>query len=142
MKNKFSTEWKASKKPRKQRKYLAELPLHLKKKILSVNLSKDLRKKYSRRNLAVRKGDLVKIMRGRYKKKQGKVIKVLRKLGKIYVEGIQTKKIEGSKVDVPMRASNLQIIELNLEDRRRNKLLKQETKKPQQEEKEKIREKK
>src|SRR3989338_176397 len=46
MKNKFSTKWKESKQPRKQRKYRANAPLHLRKKFVNVNLSKELRKKY------------------------------------------------------------------------------------------------
>ena len=121
MKQKFSTAWKASKQPRKQRKYLAKAPLHIRRKFLSVNLSKELRKKYGKRNIPVRKGDTVKIMRGKYKKKQGKVIEAKTKLGKIYVEGIQIKKMDGSKANVSLRASNLQIVELNTDDKKRFK---------------------
>ncbi len=62
MKRKFSKSWKSSKQPRKQRKYAANAPLHLKRKLLSVNLSKDLRKKYGKRNMMIRKEDVVKIM--------------------------------------------------------------------------------
>ncbi|MFA4953418.1 MAG: 50S ribosomal protein L24 [Candidatus Pacearchaeota archaeon] len=123
MKKKFSKHWISSKQPRKQRKYRANAPLHLKRKFLSVNLSKDLRKKYGKRNLPVRKGDVVKIMVGKFKKKQGKVLNVKTKTGKIYIEGMQVKKQEGSKVNVPFRAPNLQIIELNLDDRKRLKKL-------------------
>jgi large subunit ribosomal protein L24 len=128
MNKKFSKFWKASKQPKKQRKYLANIPMHLVKKKLSVNLSKELRKKYGKRNIPLRKGDTVKIMRGKFKKQKGKVTKILRNIGKIYIENIQIKKIEGSKVDVPLRASNLQIIELNLDDKKRNKFLKQDKK--------------
>lgn len=119
MKQKFSTKWKASKRPSKQRKYKANAPIHLKRKLLSVNLSKELRKKYSKRNAPVRKGDTVKVMRGKFKGKQGKVIQVKIKTEKIYIEKIQVKKMEGSNVNVPLRASNLQIIELNLDDKKR-----------------------
>ena len=121
MKKKFSTAWKASKQPRKQRKYLAKAPLHIKKKFVSVNLSKDLRKKHGKRNLSVIKGDVVKVMRGKFKKKQGKVLSVKLKMQKITVEGIQVKKLDGSKANVNLRSSNLQIIELNLEDKKRLK---------------------
>ena len=38
---------------------------------------------------------------------------------KITIEGIQVKKLDGSKVNVNLRPSNLQIIELNLEDKKR-----------------------
>lgn len=119
MKKEFSKNWKGSTKPKKQRKYSINLPLHLRKKLLSVNLSKELRKKHNKRNIPLRKGDSVQIMRGKFKGKKGKVERVSLKESKIYVEGIQIKKKDGSKVDVPLRHSNLQILELNLEDKRR-----------------------
>ena len=118
MKRKFSRHWKASKLPRKQKKYLANAPIHLKQKMLKVNLSKEIRKKYGKRNTIIKKGDVVKIMRGKFKKKQGKVSKVIIKPCKIYIEGIQKKKRDGSKVNVPLDASKLQIIGLNLEKKR------------------------
>lgn len=121
MKREFSKHWKSSKQPRKQRKYLANAPLHIKRKFLSVNLSKDLRKKHKKRNIPVKKGDTVKVMRGKFKKKQGKVTEVKLKMSKVTIEGIQIKKQDGSKVNVRLKPSNLQIIELNLEDKRRIK---------------------
>jgi len=139
MKQKFSTSWKASKKPAKQRKYAANAPLHIKKKFVSVNLSKELRKKYEKRNIPVRKEDNVKIMRGKFKGKEGKVLKIELKKSKVTVEGIQIKKQDGSKVNVKMQPSNLQITELNLEDRKRNKMLNK--KKESGEKKEKIKDK-
>lgn len=123
MKKKFSTKWKASKQPRKQRKYSANAPLHIRKKFVSANLSKGLRKKYGKRNFPIRKGDIVKVMRGKFKKKQGKITDVKIKISKVIVEGIQIKKKDGSKVNVRLQPSNLQIIELNLEDRKRRKAL-------------------
>src|SRR3989344_7153903 len=119
MKKKFSKNWKNSKQPRKQRKYIANAPLHIKRKFVSVNLSKELRKKYGKRSIPARKGDTIKIMRGKFRKKQGKVLEVRTKFGKIIVEGIQVKKMDGSKAVFPLRASNLQIIELNTDDNRR-----------------------
>ena len=119
MKKKFSTKWKASKQPRKQKKYLANAPLHIRKRFVSVNLSKELRTKHRKRNIPVKKGDSVKIVRGKFKGKKGKITKVNLKISKINVEGIQVKKQDGSKVDIKLQPSNLQIIELNLEDRKR-----------------------
>jgi large subunit ribosomal protein L24 len=121
MKKKFSTHWISSKQPRKQRKYRANAPLHLKKKFVSVGLSKPLREKHGKRNLPVRKGDTVKIMVGKFRKKQGKVLEVKTKTGKIYVEGVQGKKADASKVNIPLQSSNLQIVELNLDDKKRIK---------------------
>ena len=123
MKKKFSKAWKSSKQPRKQRKYLANAPIHLKRKIMSINLSKELRTKYSRRNIVAKKGDTVKIMRGRFKNKKGKIIEIKIKMTKIFIEGVQVKKQDGSKVNVKLQPSNLQLIELNLTDRKRVKKL-------------------
>ncbi|MBT4258100.1 50S ribosomal protein L24 [archaeon] len=127
MKKEFSKQWVASKQPRKQRKYLANAPLHLKRKVLSTNLSKALRTKYGTRNVVLRKGDLVKILRGKYAGKQGKVVEIKIKMSKVYVEGIQVKKQDGTKVNVKLQSSNLQIIELNLEDKKRNKMINSQT---------------
>ena len=123
MKKKFSKHWRASKQPRKQRKYLANAPLHLKRRFLSANLSKELRKKYSRRSFALRKGDGVKIMRGSFKGKKGKISEVNLKKTKISIEGMQRQKKDGTKVNVFFHPSNLQIQELNLDDRKRIKSL-------------------
>lgn len=119
MKNKFSKDWKSSKQPRKKRKYLANAPLHLKKKMLSVNLSKELRSKFKTRNVVVRKGDQVKVLRGKFKGKTGKVIQVDIKKLKVTIEGLTLTKKDGSKVNVKMIPSNLQITELALEDKKR-----------------------
>ncbi len=119
MKQKFNKNWKASRQPRKQIKYRENAPLHLKKKLVSANLSKELRKKHGRRNLPLRKGDKVKIMVGKFKKKEGKITRVMLKTSKVIVDGIQIKKKDGSKIDIKMEPSNLQIIELNLDDKKR-----------------------
>jgi large subunit ribosomal protein L24 len=119
MKKEFSTAWKSSKQPRKQRKYVAKAPLHIKRKLLSVNLSKDLRKKYSRRNAVVRKGDTVKIMNGKFKGKTGKILQVFTKKTKVTVDGIQVKKQDGSKANIKLRPSNLQITEIVTTDNKR-----------------------
>ena len=123
MKKEFSSAWKASKKPRKQRKYSANAPIHIKKKFVGVNLSKELRKKYGKRSISVRKGDKVKIKRGKFKGKEEKITNVMLKNSKVTIEGIQVKKQDGSKVNVKLQPSNLQIIELNLEDKKRSKKL-------------------
>jgi large subunit ribosomal protein L24 len=120
--------WKSSKQPRKQRKYLANAPLHIKKKLMGVNLSKELRKKYHKRSLPLRKKDTVKILRGKFKGKKGKIIRIILKAQKVEMEGIQIKKQDGSKVNIRLRPSNLQITELNVEDKKRNKALSKETK--------------
>ena len=119
MKQKFSTKWVASKQPRKQRKYKARAPLHIKHKMLAARLSKELKKKYQRKAIPVRKDDKVKIMKGIFKKKQGKISQVDTKKMIVYIEGIQRTKKDGTKVNVSFHPSNLTIIDLNLEDKKR-----------------------
>jgi len=119
MKKKFSVSWKSSKKTRKQRKYRSSAPLHLKGKFLNATLSKDLRKKYGKRSIRVRKGDKVKIMRGQFKKKEGIVERVDTKKEKVYITKMEIEKKDGSKVLKPIVPSNLMILELNLDDKKR-----------------------
>ena len=120
MKQKFSTKWKASKQPRKKRKYLANAPKHIKRKMISATLSKELRTKYGR-NIEIRKGDEVEIMRGTFKKKKGKISGISMKKMKASIEGIQRTKKDGSKVNVWIHASKLRIIGLNNDDKKRMK---------------------
>lgn len=119
MKAKFSNSWKGSTQKRKQRKFRINAPLHIRKKLISSNLSKELRKKYGKRSLPLRKSDTVKIMRGKFKGKKGKIESIELRFSKVYVEGIQGTKQDGNKFNIPIDASNLQIEELNLEDKKR-----------------------
>lgn len=112
-----------SKKPRKQRKFLYEAPLHIRRKLMSAHLSKELREKYKTRSLPVRKGDEVEIMRGEFKRKRGKIVRVDLKKYKIYIEGITRRRSVGTQVLVPIHPSKVKIISLNLEDKKRVKIL-------------------
>ena len=118
---KFSKYWKSSSNVSKQRQYNRNAPLHLRNKFVSSRLSKELSKKYEMRNAPLRKGDKVKIMRGQFKNKTGKVGKISLVNMKIFVEGIDQMKIEGGKSPYPLHPSNLMITEINTEDKRRFK---------------------
>ncbi|MBU5689952.1 MAG: 50S ribosomal protein L24 [Candidatus Aenigmatarchaeota archaeon] len=117
---KWSPKWKASKNPKKQRKYRYNAPLHIKRKFLSVHLSKELREKYKKRSLPVRKGDEVIVLRGKYKKRTGKVSRVDLIHEKVYIEGITRKKVAGTEIPVTFNPSNLMITSLQ-EDKKRFK---------------------
>ncbi|MEM2530312.1 MAG: 50S ribosomal protein L24, partial [Candidatus Bathyarchaeia archaeon] len=52
----------SSRKPRAQRKAMANAPHHRRRKFLSAPLSDELRAKYGLRNLPVRKGDTVTVV--------------------------------------------------------------------------------
>ena len=123
MKKKFSTAWIGSKKPSKQRKYRANAPLHLRHKFMAAHLSKELKKKYLRRSFPLRKGDTVKVLRGAFKKRTAKVSSLDFARLKVYLDGIQKQRRDGTKVNVPLEPSNLLITELTLEDKERVKAL-------------------
>jgi len=91
--------------------------------MMSVHLSKELRKKYQKRNFPVRKDDEVKIMIGEFNGKKGKVENVNLSRLKITIAGIFRTKKDGSKIGVLFDPSNLQIIELNLNDKKRKEAL-------------------
>ena len=115
--------WKASRKAIKQHLYRALAPLHLRHKLISANLSKELRKKYNRRNLSLRKGDVVRIMVGKFRNSKGKITEVNCQNLKIYIENIMRKKSDGSNVPIPIDPSNVQIIEPAIQDKKRIKIL-------------------
>ncbi|MBI4170925.1 MAG: 50S ribosomal protein L24 [Candidatus Aenigmarchaeota archaeon] len=124
MKKKYSSRWLASKQPRKQRKYRYNAPLHRRQKMLSAHLAKDLRQQYKRRSLPLRKGDEVKVLRGEFKGLYGKVEKIdLQKL-KVKVENIKRRKASGEEVAVSIDPSNLLVMKLDLNDKKRFAALK------------------
>lgn len=88
---------------------------------MSTSLDKPLREKYGTRNIEVRKGDDVKIMRGKFAKKQGKVGIVDVKNTRIQVDGVQRTKSGGEKLETWFHPSNVKIILLDTSDNRRFK---------------------
>lgn len=126
---KFSVSWVRSKQTRKQRKYRYNAPLHKRQKMLSVHLDKALRKEYKKRSLPIRRGDEIIIMRGKLRKKKGKISRVDMKSLKVYVENIKKKKSSAQEVEMPIEPSNIMITKLNLEDRKRKKALLRKEKK-------------
>lgn len=126
VKQKVSRKWNQSRNPGKQRKYRAKAPLHIKSNFMHSRLSKELTKTYKRRSIRVRKGDTVKIVRGEFRKKTGKVNSVDLKRSKVFIEKIELTKKDGTKRFRPIDPSNIIITELNTEDKRRMKKLKTE----------------
>lgn len=119
----FSKTWKSSKKPRKQRKYRASAPLHIKQKFIHSHLSKELRKKYGKRSIGLRKGDKVKVMRGQFRKHEGKIENIDLKKTRVFVSGVEATKKEGTKKLIALNPSNLMVTELSLDDKFRQKML-------------------
>ena len=86
-------------------------------------MSKELIKTYKRRSAGLKKGDKIKIMRGNFKGKSGKIEDIDLKKLKVYVAGIETVKKDGTKVMYPLEPSNLLITELKIGDKMRQKAM-------------------
>jgi ribosomal protein uL24 len=84
-------------------------------------LDKPLRTKLNRRSLEVRKNDEVKVMRGKFAKKSGKVLTIDRKKSRIQIDGIVINKKDGEKVGVWFHASNIKITKIDDSDKKRIK---------------------
>ncbi|KAI0980338.1 hypothetical protein GJ496_003061 [Pomphorhynchus laevis] len=112
---------------RKNRKRHFQAPSHIRRKIMSSTLSKDLRKKFGIRSMPIRKEDEVMIMRGHYKSQQsGKVVAVYRKKFVIHVERIKREKSNGLTVHAGIHPSNVMIVRLKM-DKDRKKLIERKT---------------
>lgn len=105
--------------PRKQRKALYTAPLHIRRKIMSANLSKDLRADIGKRSLPIKVGDKVQVVRGDFKGHEGKVESIDVMRYKVTVEGVTLNKPDGTAVYLPIHPSNLMIIDADLKDDRR-----------------------
>uniref|UniRef100_A0A5F8H7L9 KOW domain-containing protein n=1 Tax=Monodelphis domestica TaxID=13616 RepID=A0A5F8H7L9_MONDO len=92
----------------KNRKRHFNAPSHIRRKIMSSPLSKELRQKYNVRSMPIRKDDEVQVVRGHYKGQQiGKVVQVYRKKYVIYIERVQREKANGTTVHVGIHPSKL-----------------------------------
>jgi len=123
MKTAFSKSWNRSVQPRKQKKFRFNAPLHIRQKFVRVHLSKELREKYGKRSCSLKTGDKIKVLRGSFKAKTGKVERIDLKKSKVYITGIESVKKEGTKYLIPLEPTNLMITELNLDDKKRKDIL-------------------
>jgi ribosomal protein uL24 len=94
---------------RKQRLAHFSAPSHLRQRIMSATLSKDLRKKWGIRSLPVRKDDEVVVLRGARKGSKGKVIQVYRKKWVIHIDKLTKNKANGAPYQLPIHPSNVAI---------------------------------
>lgn len=115
----WSKEWNSSTNPSKQRKYRRNAPQHVKDKLVSANVSPTLRDELGTRSISLRTGDRVKVMRGDDSGASGIVSNIDRDEEKVYVNGIEHEKVDGTMREKALRPSNLQVQALNIEDERR-----------------------
>ena len=97
-------------------------------KEISAPISKELRKKYSRRNARILIGDAIKVIRGEYKGIAGKVSKISTQSNSIAIEGNKKEKLKGDKIDIYIHSTNVIITALNTDDKWRLKILEKKPK--------------
>ena len=110
-------------KPSTVRKQQRNAPLHIRRKFISAPLSPNLRSQYGARTMPVIKDDTVAITKGDRKLTEGKILRVNTRDAKVYVEGVTRTRLDGSNVQIPVRAENVMIIKLNLDDNWRKQIL-------------------
>uniref|UniRef100_A0A914QY74 KOW domain-containing protein n=1 Tax=Panagrolaimus davidi TaxID=227884 RepID=A0A914QY74_9BILA len=105
---------------RKSRKRHFTAPSHIRRKIMSSPLSKELRSKNNARSIPIRVDDEVQVARGHYKGNSGRVLRVYRKKFIIHIDKITREKANGATVHVGIHPSNVFITKLKMNgDRRR-----------------------
>ncbi|CED85448.1 ribosomal protein l24 [Phaffia rhodozyma] len=114
---------------RKSRKAHFDAPSSVRRKIMSTTLSKELREKYNARAIPIRKNDEVKVTRGKYKGREGKIVQVYRAKFVVHIERLNIEKSSGATVPIGIHPSNLQITSLHL-DADRKALLARKDRKP------------
>jgi ribosomal protein uL24 len=94
-----------------------------KNKALSASLSPELSLEHKIHNMGIREGDTVAILRGNFRDVEGKVSKVDRQSGYVYVEGVTREKADGSTRQIPVHASKVTLRRLVLDDKRRKEII-------------------
>merc|ERR1711937_410875 len=96
---------------RRTRKAHFNAPSHLRRKVMSAALSKELRAKYNVRSMPLVKGE-----------QTGKIIQVYRKKYIVHVERIQREKAGGQSVHIGISPSNVVITKMKLTKDRKDLL--------------------
>merc|ERR1711894_626499 len=105
----------------KSRKRHFSAPSHIRRRLMSAPLSKELGTKYGVRSMPVRKDDEVQVVRGHYKGQQvGKIVQCYRKKFRVYIERIQREKANGATVNVSIHPSKVVIVKLKMDKDRKD----------------------
>ena len=91
---------------------------------MSVPLSRELRTRYGRRSLPVRKGDTVRILSGSYVGREERVAKVHRRDYAVSLDNVTGKAADAKLKPLPIRPGHLVLTRLNHSDPWRRRVLK------------------
>merc|ERR1712200_356705 len=104
----------------KSRKRHFTAPSHIRRKLMSAPLSKEMRAKYGVRSMPIRKDDEVQVVRGHFKGQQvGKVVQCYRSKFRVYIERIQRENANGATANVGIHPSKVTIVKLKMDKDRK-----------------------
>lgn len=96
---------------------------HLTYKSCAVRLGRELRAKYGFRNLPVKVGDRVIIIKGDYKGVEGDVNRVSRGRGRVYVSGVYRENARGEQRLIPIPVNSVILIKVDEKDKWRQRII-------------------
>ncbi len=100
-----------TKQPRKKRKHMYNASLHEKAKLINARVSDALQTQLKKKTMRVKKGYKVKVLRGKFKKTEGKVVSVDYKKSRVFIDSAKSKSARGKEKSVGIHPSNLLIID-------------------------------
>jgi large subunit ribosomal protein L24 len=86
-------------------------------------LSKELRARYHRRRLTVRKGDTVRVLAGSFVGREERVARVDRRNRRLVLDNVTLRKADKKLQQLPLNPGHLLITRLNLSDAWRRRVL-------------------
>jgi ribosomal protein uL24 len=101
---------------------------------MTVPLSRELRRRFRRRNVPVRKGDTVRVLSGSFAGREERVARITRRDYSVTLDNVTLKTAEEKLKPLALRTSHLVITRLNLADpwRRRSLRLREEEVTPEE----------
>ncbi len=120
--------------PRRQRRALYQASTAERRRRMTVPLSRELRRRFGRRNVPVRKGDTVRVLSGSFAGREERVARVTRRDYSVTLDNVTLKTAEEKLKPLALRTSHLVITRLNLADpwRRRSLRLREEDVTPEE----------
>jgi len=109
--------------PRRQRKALYSADSFERRLRMGVPLSRELRSRFRRRAVPIRKGDTVRVLSGSFAGREERVAKVHRRDYRVTLDNVTLKTAEDKLKPLTLGVSNLVITRLNLSDAWRRRSL-------------------
>jgi large subunit ribosomal protein L24 len=109
--------------PRRQRKAVYEATTFERRILMTVPLSRELRRRFHRRSVPLRKGDTVMVMSGSFVGREERVAKIDRRGYGVTLDNVTLKTGEAKLKPLAIKTSHLMLTKLNLADAWRRRTL-------------------